>query len=155
MNITVALMALLLVMALGTVPKTQNQKLSELSGRGYTLLIPSELKAEKSYKVDFELTRITRFNGNDLLTVYSGLHPDFGSDAPRSAAYSKSSVNGMPAQRLTWTRGDGMVCAEVLVTLRSSALATLSAHFAYCLGSETERSLAESIIKSVMLEGKR
>jgi hypothetical protein len=131
------------------------QTWSDFSGRGYTARIPSDVNAKKIHKADFELATFARQNGDPILSIYAGLHPSFGSGAPRNAKYSKGSINGKPTQRLIWRTPEGENCAEVLITLRSSAGFTLSAHSSYCVKSEADRLLAESIINSVRLEGSK
>jgi hypothetical protein len=145
----------LLLLALPAAAAMNPQSWSEFSGRGYTARIPSELKAEKTYNADFELATFSRSNGELVLSIYAGLHPNFGSEAPKSAAYKKGSIHGKPTQWLTWTTPAGESCAEVLVTLRSSSGFTLSAHSSYCVKSEADRILVDAIINSVQLESSK
>jgi hypothetical protein len=121
----------------------------EFGGWGYSVMLPAGVKAEKTAAVDFNITRFTQEGGGALMSLYTGLHPNFGASAPSPARRTRRRINGLQNERLAWRDDEGRQCSEVLITLQQSRNSTFSAHFDYCLASDSDVTAAEFIISSI------
>jgi len=123
------------------------QASSEFDGPGYRAQLPNGITGVTEARVDFNITTFTKADGSVLLSAYAGLHPNFSERGSRTDRF-----NGLNAKRLEWSDSEKKKCSEVLVTIRGSRQFAFSVHFWYCLASDADVKLAESIIRSIRAE---
>ena len=123
------------------------QPSTEFDGPGYRVQLPNGTTGVTEARIDFSITTFKKADGNVLLSAYASLHPNFSERGSRTDRF-----NGLNAKRLEWPDSEKKKCSEVLVTIRGSRQFTFSVHFWYCLASEADLKLAESIIRSIRAE---
>ena len=118
-------------------------------GTSFSVAVPSTVRVSKSSPVeDFELYQFSE-QGEKLLEVYVGNHPNFPKSFPPSAVSDQIPINGLQAKIVRWRDQEGNMFCECLVQLGAEAAWPSLLHAKYTALSKDRAIIAERIISSV------